>query len=516
MEKTIADILKLSAENAVGITSSSPYTGSPTFDTIPFLVKPECRPLLGAFAAVPSHDGVCVHYGYIVEGREENLRADPNRLQQNISYGMQVKPAREGDLSPHVVRVMAIQVLGELRLVDGRLQIQEPLNLPATGQTVHILDSSVFISLLCGEREGIDGLEIGELTSGDTRVSVFLPVEALARQITIVGKSGSGKSYAVMVMVEELVRLGIPVISFDLLGDLIEATKELGGRNLNAGADLKVHFALLGWSEFESFINFTKDQREIVAVVYDLVHGRALEQIDENGRVDITLQDFLNQVEMFGRDSGQEVAARNAKRRIDAAFRRSSILTDDFPKWLDELGDAPILNVYVGHLPQRSRSLVVASAARILQVRRRREQIPPFVMILDEAHMFLPAGADSPSTTVIRELVRTARHDAVGVILVSQSPASMDRQAFLLCNTRLVFALDPEDLRLVSGYLGELSQTVIDRIPRMRRGTAILSSSMDLLRHPLRIDIREKHLISQGAPTPNLARETAKWRENNR
>jgi DNA helicase HerA-like ATPase len=137
--------------------------------------------------------------------------------------------------------------------------------------------------------------------------------------------------------------------------------------------------------------------------------------------------------------------------------------------------------------------------------------IPPFVLVLDEAHMYMPSGeTSSPATAVIRELVRTARHDQIGVVLVSQSPASLDRQSFLLCNTRLVFALDPDDLRLVSGYLGELSGSVVNRIPRMERGTAILASAMDLIRHPVKFRVRERQ--SAGAiETPDLARAANRW-----
>jgi hypothetical protein len=149
----------------------------------------------------------------------------------------------------------------------------------------------------------------------------------------------------------------------------------------------------------------------------------------------------------------------------------------------------------------------------MLQALRKREKIPPFVFVLDEAHFFLPSGGEiTPSTYVIREMIRTARHDAIGIALITQSPSSMDKQVLLTCNTRVVFALDPDDLRLVSGTMGDVSEEMMSRIPKLAKGTAIVSSATDIMRHPALVRIR-KRKTREGAPTPNLAEEVTKWRE---
>jgi len=72
--------------------------------------------------------------------------------------------------------------------------------------------------------------------------------------------------------------------------------------------------------------------------------------------------------------------------------------------------------------------------------------------------------------------------------------------------------LDQDDLKLISGTMGDLPQTMIDRIPKQAKGVAIASSGMDILRHPARIRIRQRK-TREGAPTPNLADEVKRWRE---
>jgi DNA helicase HerA-like ATPase len=70
-------------------------------------------------------------------------------------------------------------------------------------------------------------------------------MEAIARHLAVVGKTGVGKSYFVGVLVEELVRHGIPVIAFDVLGDMLKATEDLGGCNFKAGENFRVPIQLL-------------------------------------------------------------------------------------------------------------------------------------------------------------------------------------------------------------------------------------------------------------------------------
>jgi DNA helicase HerA-like ATPase len=90
----------------------------------------------------------------------------------------------------------------------------------------------------------------------------------------------------------------------------------------------------------------------------------------------------------------------------------------------------------------------------------------------------------------------------------------MDRQALLTCNTRLVFGLDKDDLNIVSGTMGDLAEQVVARIPKLAKGTAIVSSGIDIMRHPALVRIRKRR-TREGAPTPNLAEEVKLWRQQN-
>lgn len=509
--------LGLTEEGLIGTTSSDFYLGSPTFDEVPFHVRTGCRPSLGTYVIIVRDLDEFVHYGRIINGTEDNPRANPSSLQQNQAYQVGNRDSRPSDFSPHVTRVMTAEVLGEIHLnSEKKLIIKEPSELAQTGKGVYEVPAKLIPWLHNIPDSPDGGFHIGRIESGKSSVEFMLPVEAIARHIAVVGKTGVGKSYSVGVLIEELVGKGIPIITFDVLGDTISTAEELHGCNFQAGEDFRVPYSAIGLTEFLGFVpNLTSDQSEIVSFAYNIVFNQAFKQLEETGKVNIPIDDLLKEIKKIAADFGQAAVGTRAAKKVETTFNRSSLLTTKTENWLSELADKPIINVFVGHLNQNYRNLIVGAAARVLQALRKRDKIPPFVFILDEAHFFLPAGGETtPSTYVIREMIRTARHDAIGVVLITQSPSSMDKQVLLTCNTRIVFALDPDDLKLVSGTMGDVAEATISRIPKLSKGTAIVSSATDIMRHPAIVKIRSKK-TTHGAPTPNLVEEVQKWQERN-
>jgi uncharacterized protein len=519
---SIKSILNLAAEAKIGDTSSSEFAvegGSPSFDQIPFRVLAGKNPSLNTFVvALRQNDADKGHYGRVIEGNEMNTKTRPSGMQQDAAYGMQRPDLRPSEQSPHLTRTMQMEILGEVHAKDGNLEIMEPRSLPHTGQAVYEIPASRIPELLNMPTDKKEGLLLGHIESGGEQVEFLLPNTAIARHMAILGKTGVGKSYAAGVLMEELYQKKIPLLSFDVLGDTEQTTKELQGKHVIAGSEyFKIPYSILGLNEFLSFIpNTTPDQRDLIGAAYGSIFDEALDLLDKGKPIDISYGKLLTKINEIGTRIKSN-ATDNAVNRTGVALGRTRLLTQEIVNWPNLLSQSPITNIYVGHLDQNQRNLVVGAAARILQRLRRRERIPPFVLVVDEAHLFLPGGTSPPaSTMVLRELVRTARHDHVGIVLLSQSPSSMDRQILLTCNTRMLFALDPEDLRVVAGQIGDLPEASIQRIPRMARGTAVLTSGIDILRHPVIVHIREREFTTHVANTPDMSQAVADWRQKHR
>jgi DNA helicase HerA-like ATPase len=65
-----------------------------------------------------------------------------------------------------------------------------------------------------------DALRIGTAALGGTPVD--LPVSALPTHVAVVGAAGSGKTWMAKVIVEEAVRVGVPILAIDPQGDLVQ------------------------------------------------------------------------------------------------------------------------------------------------------------------------------------------------------------------------------------------------------------------------------------------------------
>lgn len=514
----VQNLLNLRSDYKIGETSSSEFSiegGAPSFDLVPFRVLAGKNPSLNTFVVILRHnDGKVAHYGRIIEGTEMNMKARPSSMQQDDAYGMKRVDIRPSEQSPHLTRTMQIEVLGEIEVQGQFFEILEPRSLPHTGQDVYEIDADVIPQILNIPNDKTHGLHIGEIESGGRTVPFLLPNTAIARHIAILGKTGVGKSYAAGVLIEELHHKNIPILSFDVLGDMEQTSIELKGHHIVAGTnEFKIPYSILGLSEFLSFIpNLTTDQQDIIASAYGVVFDQALDMLDRGNAINIHFETLLQTINSIGTQIASK-ATPNAVRRATAGLHRSSLLTEKAVTWPDLLAKSSLVNIYVGHLDQNQRNLAVGAAARILQRLRRRKQIPPFVLVIDEAHLFLPGGATpSPSTSVLRELVRTARHDEIGIVLLSQSPSSMDRQILMTCNTRVIFALDPEDLRVVAGQIGDLPEQTVNRIPRMARGRAVFTSGMDIMRHAVIVKIRERSITTHVANTPDMREAVKQWR----
>ncbi|WP_083760344.1 helicase HerA domain-containing protein [Roseiflexus castenholzii] len=134
-------------------------------------------------------------------------------MQKNDAYGMRRTDIRSSELSPDLVRVMEIELLGEMSVLgNDSLGITEPTQLPYTGQPVYELPAPIILRLLdIPEDEKVQDnkptcdseLYVGRIESGGHSIPFFLPNSAIARHIAVLGKTGVGKSYAVGVLMEE-------------------------------------------------------------------------------------------------------------------------------------------------------------------------------------------------------------------------------------------------------------------------------------------------------------------------
>lgn len=479
-------------------------------------------PDLNSFAVIEREDPNLIQYGRISSGYEYSARADPGVQQRDTSMGYTPRPIRESALDEDVYRIVRIELLGEVVFDDdGEYKVRRPTKLPQVGRKAYELGANELAELLEIPSDST-GLEIGEIESGGDSVTFRMDPQLMSRHMAILGRTGVGKTYTGHVIIEELINYnepdtpGVPVVTFDAEDDVTEMAEDVGGITMDPEA-LHTHipFQLIGWSEFNRFIGAmaTDKQREIIGRAYNRIYQQALTDLEEGGQISVGMDEFEAEIRDAADAFDYTEYAGQAVNRALGAIRGSDVLSEATNDWAELLLERPIVNIDLGGLGSANRDAVISAISRMLRLLRAENQIPPFVLVIDEAHEFVPTGQSQGSTEVVRDLVKTARHIDIGVILLTQSPSELDSRTLRTCNTYITLALADEEVKEVEGLLSDLSDHSIEQIPNMEQGRAFIGAARDLLIHTVPVDIRERD-SPEASPTPNLVETSNDWRNN--
>ncbi|MGA9377831.1 MAG: ATP-binding protein [Phormidium sp.] len=171
----------------------------------------------------------------------------------------------------------------------------------------------------------------------------------------------------------------------------------------------------------------------------------------------------------------------------------------------------PCLSINCKNLTSKQLQSIATAVLRELQNLRLKGHIPPYVAVVDEAHLFVPQGESSPCKQIIREGVRIGRHHGICMVLMTQSPVDIDKSVIRQCNTRLVFALEPDQLDAIKGVKADATDEMLRALPKMPQGTCLISGTYESIKHTIPVKIRERTTKdSEGGKTPEIFQEMQK------
>ena len=350
---------------------------------------------------------------------------------------------------------------------------------------------------------------------------VYLTAEG-ARAVLVCGKRGSGKSYTVGVLVEELLTAGerniIPIIvdpmgvyhtmvqpntmqqdelfrwglstksyqvrllipgephalyDEDVLRVLQERRVEIVPLRLNA-SDLTPD----GWCDL-----FDADINKPMGIVL----FRAVQQLQKRGEA-FAIQDIIRTIERDGKASDTSKEA--LLNRLEAAQSWQLFAENNYTP-IHELFQPGIVNVLdLSRLepgPRGRRNLAVSVIARNLfrarsDARLREEfglatPMPRVWMLLDEAHQFVPAGSNTLAKGQLIRWAKEGRQPGLSLAVASQQPSAIDPEVLSQCDMILSHKLTSRnDVGALNGlsqdYMGSELRTFIKNLKRT--GEAVL------------------------------------------
>ncbi len=384
-----------------------------------------------------------------------------------------------------------IKILGDL---NDNLKIPR---IPAPpGTPIEIADNEILKEIFKVDNP----LNIGNLINqNDVEVEVDAN-SILNRHLAILAMTGGGKSNTVSVIIDEMLKYNIPIFIFDMHGEYVGAEFKNGSINL---IQPTINPKYMSFNEIKKLSNISN-----IAHKQERWFRRAFKKANklvEEGAT--STNDFLKIIhdvlKVLYEDDDKPADDKN---NILAVLNKIDDLMEKYTNLFNTNKENILGNIEIGKLNVLDLSQTDEYAAEVLvshilrnSLQYRKNAIHgelteilefPVFYILEEAHILAPNKRDSQSKFWIRRIAREGRKFGLGLCLVSQSPKTVDHDALSQMNNMIILRLvEPEDQRYVQSASESLSTDLINQLPSLNVGEAIILGLMTKI--PTLIKIKE-------------------------
>ncbi len=369
-------------------------------------------------------------------------------------------------------------------------------------QTLGLMRGDVYIGLLDGQDVHVN-LDANNLVQ---------------KHCSILAKTGAGKSYTGGVILEELMDKNVPLLIIDPHGeystlkfpndDKPSSFERYGitpkgyatqitvytpaSKLLNPAADslFRLNGINLGIKEFTQLFSDDRSQNE-TGILFEAASKLKAE------KQNYTIDDIIFEV-----GQNKSKVKWNVINKLES-LRETGILSDKATT-INELvqeGRASIIDMK-GVNPDLQ-AMIVAKLCTDIFDARKLNTIPPCMLVIEEAHNFCPEKGfeRTVSTDILRTIASEGRKFGLGLMVVSQRPARVDKNILSQCNTQIIMKVtNPNDLKAISKGLEGISSDVEEDIKRLSPGVAMIVSTY--IERPILVDIRTRKSKHGGASVP--------------
>lgn len=358
--------------------------------------------------------------------------------------------------------------------------------------------------------QGILGLARGDVYVGlldGHDIPTKLDVNKLVQKhCSILAKTGSGKSYTAGVIVEELLERDVPLLILDPHGEyasLREANDEgdfekygvtprdyadkitvytPANLALNPEADkvFRLNGTNLGPRDLARLLPDDPSSSQM-GIIYE-----AIQRLKRETDV-YSLEDIIDSVR---KDKSKRKW--NVINALDE-LRETGLLSTD-PTPVDELLRKNRCSIIdMRGVPPDLQGMVVSVLCEDLFEARKVGRVPPGMMIVEEAHNFCPERGmgKSASGDILRTIASEGRKFGLGLMVVSQRPARVEKNVLSQCNTQIIMKVtNPNDLTAIRKGLEGMTSEMEEEIQRLPPGVALLVSTE--IERPVMVDVRAR------------------------
>jgi hypothetical protein len=117
-------------------------------------------------------------------------------------------------------------------------------------------------------------------------------------------------------------------------------------------------------------------------------------------------------------------------------------------------------------------------------------RLQPLLVVLDEAHRFVPEGVDTPAHRTLSMIAKEGRKYGTGLMLVTQRPSEIDSAILSQCGSMIALRLtNSADRSKVSAAVPDDLGGLVDQLPSLRTGEGVFLG--EVMPIPSRVRVRK-------------------------
>jgi DNA helicase HerA-like ATPase len=355
---------------------------------------------------------------------------------------------------------------------------------PSPGSNVRTADEKLLEKFLGFDQKG---LFIGKLSFHDLEARLNLS-RLLQKHVAILAMSGAGKSHLVGVIIEELLEMDGPkpaIIVLDPHGEYTKFAQDSFYRKYTKvfnEENIKIGVSTLKASNFADFLELSHAQKRELLKILQKMKKENYEIDDLIAEVDASdiksptkehLSGALMSLKSF------EFFDRYTRPATDILAKQSQLSIMDLSNFIE----------------LKERQIIATYFIKKLFYERRMGNIPPFLLVIEEAHQFCPEGKkeEALSRGIIETIAREGRKFSASLMLVSQRPIRLSTTVLSQCNTHIILRVtNPYDLDHIGQSSEGMSKELINNLPSLKTGEAVIVG--EAVNYPVMINVRDKKI----------------------
>jgi len=346
----------------------------------------------------------------------------------------------------------------------------------------------------------------------DHLVQVYVDINGMVQKhVSILAKTGGGKSYLTGVLIEELMKHGVTCVVIDPHGEYGTLAKPS-----RPAKDME-RFKVTPQDYSKCVKVFSPDQNVnpgTIPLRFSIANMSAREILALTGaksvkRSAVPLTKVLDFLKERSKDKPYSLDDIIRILEADEETAKLSLLQDLY--YIKEMGFLTEKGTPVSELVEKGRTTVINLKGSAIDVQhiivnrvasalfelRKRDKIPPLLMVVEECHNFAPQDGEVASSKTMRTIASEGRKFGLGLVVVSQRAAKVDKNVLSQCNTQFILKItNPNDLAMVEKSIEGITKGVIDQVQALPIGVALVSTPY--LAMPILVEVRPRETLHGG------------------